>query len=192
MLYYTKKDFKELNIDLYVNCYFNSLQGAAIFVKNDKNVVSKLVSKVCKTKYLKNNILCEDLSDFIPSHIASVYKEDNELYLLDIKPPKSTKQKLIEYLKNTKDDYVLILRRENLDLEKYNKYMRERVGLLYGLVSAVQSIFKYITFLHGMHCSENYIYAYNQQGFYYDINANKATPLDLMYYLFNKYNLGGI
>ena len=192
MLYYTKKTLKELNIDLFVSCYFNSLQGAAIFVKNDKSIVSKVVSSFCRKKYLKTSKLCEDLINFIPSHIASVYKEDNELYLLDIKPPKSTKQKLIEYLKNTKDDYVLILRRENLDLEKYNKYMRERVGLLYGLVSAVQSIFKYITFLHGMHCSENYIYAYNQQGFYYDINANKATPLDLMYYLFNKYNLGGI
>ena len=46
MLYYTKKDFKELNIDLFVSCYFNSLQGAAIFVKNDKNVISKLISKV--------------------------------------------------------------------------------------------------------------------------------------------------
>jgi len=193
MLYYTKKILKELNIDLFISCYFNSLQGAAIFVKNDKSIVSKVVSRFCKKKYLKNINLCDELVNFIPSHIASVYKDnDNDLYLLDIKPPKSTKQKLIEYLKNTKDDYVLILRRENLDLEKYNKYMRERVGLLYGLVSAVQSIFKYITFLHGMHCSENYIYAYNQQGFYYDINANKATPLDLMYYLYNKYNLGGI
>ena len=190
MLYYTKKIIKGLNIDLFVSCYFNSLQGAAIFVKN-KSLVSKLVSSFCKNKYLKYSKLCEDLIDFTPSHIASVYKEDDTLYLLDIKPPKSSKQLLIEYLKNTTDDYILILRRYNIDLDKYNKYMQERVGLWYGLCSAIQSIFKYITFVHGMHCSENYIYAYNQQGYYYDINANKATPLDLMYYLFNKYNLGG-
>ena len=53
MLYYTKKTLKELNIDLFVSCYFNSLQGAAIFVKNDKSLVSKIVSSFCRKKYLK-------------------------------------------------------------------------------------------------------------------------------------------
>lgn len=183
MKYVLKENLKNVDINLFIEVYFDKLQGAAVFVKNDKKKVSNIVSKVCKNQ-LKNS----KLSYFVPAHIASCYKEKNDkLFLLDIKPPKSTKQPLAEYLRITKDDYVIFFRQEEINLNLYNYYMQNRIGLWYGLISAMQSVFKHITFKHGMHCSENWIYAYNQQGLYYDINANKSTPANLLCYLLNKY-----
>lgn len=177
---FTKNFLKTIDIEKFIQDKFFELQGAAVFVKNDKSAVSRLISRCCK-KQVKG-------FDFVPSHIASCFKgDDNKLYLLDVKPPKSTFQPLFDYLSKTKDDYLIILRCEKLDLEKYNDYMQKRINLLYGLFSAIQSVCKHITLKHGMHCSENYIYAYNQQGYYYDINANKSTPANLMSYLINKY-----
>lgn len=184
MQYFKKKDIQDIGIKVFIQENFNLLQGGAVFVKNDKSKISKIVSKFCAKQIKQSN-----LKDFVPSHIASCYKgSDEKLYILDIKPPKSSAQELENYLKNTSDDYVICLRQVKLNLDKYNKYMRERIGLHYGFISAIQSIFKRITFKHGMHCSENYIYAYNQQGYYYDINANKSTPANLLTYLVEKDN----
>lgn len=178
--FFTTENIKNSDVKKFIKDNFTSLQGAAVFVKNDKSAVSRLIGFVCRNQV--------KFGDFVPSHIASCFKGvDNKLYLLDIKPPKSTIQPLFEYLSKTKDKYLIILRCENIDLEKYNKYMQKRVNLIYGLFSAIQSVCKHITLKHGMHCSENYIYAYNQQGYYYDINANKSTPATLMSYLINKY-----
>ena len=183
-MYFTKDNINNIGVDDFVRNYYKELQGAAIFVKNKKSRISRIISKFCKGQ-IKLNFL----KDFVPSHIASCYKDsDEKLYILDIKPPKSSAQELENYLKNTSDDYVICLRQVKLNLDKYNKYMRERIGLHYGFISAIQSIFKRITFKHGMHCSENYIYAYNQQGYYYDINANKSTPANLLTYLVEKDN----
>lgn len=181
MKYISKSILKNLDIGYFTELFKDQLQGAAIFVKNDKYPISKLISFTCK-KQIKF------FNNFVPSHIASCFKgDDGVLYLLDIKPPKSSVKTLFDYLSTTSDDYVIFLRQENINLDKYNSYMQERIGLWYGLISAIQSVFKHLTFKHGMHCSENYIYAYNQQGFYYDINANKSTPASLMNYLIEKY-----
>ncbi len=178
-----KSDLQKRNIENFIKENRESLQGSALFTRNS-SLISKMVCHACQGK-------CEVKGEhFIPSHIASIYEdvgEDGnvELYLLDIKPPISTRQKLIDYLNSSKDDFVIFERFFPIDIRQFNNYMKKRVGLIYGLLSAVQSIFKNFTIKHGMHCSENYIYAYNQQGFMFDINANKSTPDSLLHYLIN-------
>ena len=173
--------FKEIDKREWINRNYWTLQGSALFTKNDKNIISKIVSNVCKKD-------CPTKSKFIPSHIAAIYEDsdkngEKDIYILDIKPPFSTRQRLIDYLEKTTDEYVILIRDLIIDVDKYNEYTKKRIHLKYGLLSAIQSIFKKFTIKHGMHCSESYIYSYNQQGFMYGINANKSTPDNLMHYL---------
>lgn len=183
-----KKYLEKLDKKEWIKQNYYRLQGSALFTKN-KSSVSRIVSGWC-SKDCPNK---DKTSNFVPSHIAAIYEDTDkdgakDIYILDIKPPFATRQKLIDYLENTEDDYVIIMRYIIIDVNQYNEYTRKRVHLKYGLLSAIQSVFKNFTLKHGMHCSESYIYSYNQQGYMYDINANKSTPDNLMHYLVKKQN----
>lgn len=182
-----KKFLDRTNKREWINKNYWRLQGSALFTKNNNNSISKLISKFC-AKDCPTSKLC---NNFVPSHIAAIYEDvdengEKDIYILDIKPPFSTRQKLIDYLKNTTDEYLIVVRYMVIDVNQYNDYTSERVHLKYGFLSAIQSVFKNFTLKHGMHCSESYIYSYNQQGYMYDINANKSTPDNLMHYLIDK------
>lgn len=171
----------------WINENYWRLQGSALFTKNTNNAISRLISNFCA----KDCPTHGNLKNFVPSHIAAIYEDvdengEKDIYILDIKPPFSTRQKLIDYLENTTDDYLIVMRYMIIDMTQYNNYTRNRVHLKYGFLSAIQSVLKKITIKHGMHCSESYIYSYNQQGYMYDINANKSTPDNLMHYLIEK------
>lgn len=171
----------------WVNENYYRLQGSALFTKNNSNPISKLISNFCEKSCPFHN----ENNNFVPSHIAAIYEDvdengEKDIYILDIKPPFSTRRKLVEYLENSSDDFLIVMRYMIIDVNQYNEYQKTRVHLKYGFLSAIQSVFKKITIKHGMHCSESYIYAYNQQGYMYDINANKSTPDNLMHYLIEK------
>lgn len=182
-----KEFLKRTNKRQWINENYWRLQGSALFTKNINNAISRLISNFCAKSCPTHNLA----KNFVPSHIAAIYEDidetgEKDIYILDIKPPFSTRRKLIDYLENTTDEYLIVMRYMIIDMAQYNDYTKKRVHIKYGLLSAIQSVFTKFTVKHGMHCSESYIYSYNQQGYMYDINANKSTPDNLMHYLINK------
>lgn len=153
-------------------CVFNEYQlvGSALFVKN-KSLISKLVSWVCSGK-------AEDKT-FIPSHVGSLVLIGGNVYLFDMKPPKATLTKLVDYLSTSKDEYMLVMRNFGLDIEKFSIGVCSRVNQKYGYISAIQSAFKYLWWGLREHCSEIHLKELQEQGLFKGYSANETTPEDL-------------
>lgn len=153
-------------------CNLNEFQlvGSALFAKN-KSFVSKLVSWVCKGK-AKDEI-------FIPSHVGSLILCGGHVYLFDMKPPKPTLTKFEDYLANTKDEYLLVMRNFALDTEAFSLGILSRVNQRYGYLSAIQSAFKYLWYPLREHCSEIHLKELQKQGLFKEEDANETTPEDL-------------
>lgn len=146
------------------------LVGSALFAKN-KSFVSKLVSWVCKGK-AKDEI-------FVPSHVGSLILCGGHVYLFDMKPPKPTLTKFEDYLANTKDEYLLVMRNFTLDTEAFSLGILSRVNQRYGYLSAIQSAFKYLWYPLREHCSEIHLKELQKQGLFKEEDANETTPEDL-------------
>lgn len=159
-------------------CVLNEFQlvGSAVFVKN-KALISKLISWVCSGK-------AEDKS-FIPSHVGSLILCGGHVYLFDMKPPKPTLTRFDEYLANSKDEYMVIMRNFGLDTEKFSLGIVQRMNNKYGYLSALQSAFKYLWWGLREHCSEIHLKELQVQGLFKDFSANQTTPEDLKEILLN-------
>lgn len=146
------------------------LVGSAVFVKN-KAFVSKVISWVCSGK--------AESKDFVPSHVGSLILAGGHVYLFDMKPPRPTLTRFDEYLANTKDEFMLVLRNFSVDTEKFSLNILSRLNKPYGYLSAIQSAFKYMFWGFKEHCSEIHLKALQDQGLFKEYDANKTTPEDL-------------
>lgn len=155
----------------------NTLVGSAVFVKNAA-FISKLISWVCSGKAQDKN--------FIPSHVGSLVMVGGQVYLFDMKPPKPTLTHFVDYLKNTKDEFLLVMRDFKLDTEAFSLEIVNRMNKRYGYLSAIQSAFKYMYYGFREHCSEIHLKALQAQGLFWGYDANKTTPEDLKEILLNE------
>ena len=160
----------------YCKAHELELVGSAIFVKN-KAFISKVISWVCSGK--------AESKDFVPSHVGSLIFAGGYVYLFDMKPPRPTLTRLDEYLSQTKDNFILVMRNFNVNTEKFSLEILSRINKPYGYLSAIQSAFKYMFWGFKEHCSEIHLKALQAQGLFKKYNANKTTPEDLKEILFN-------
>lgn len=96
-----------------------------------------------------------------------------------MKPPKPTLTKFEDYLANTKDEYLLVMRNFELDTETFSLGILSRVNQRYGYLSAIQSAFKYLWYPLREHCSEIHLKELQKQGLFKEEDANETTPEDL-------------
>jgi|GEM_PF-1691270 len=147
------------------------LAGSAVFTRN-KSLVSKIVSSVCRGK-------C-DKEEWIPSHVGSLVLMGGGVYLFDMKPPKATLTKLKNYIKETNDDFIIVMRDFELDVEKFSFNICDRNKNYYGYISAVQSAFKWLWYPLREHCSEIHLKELNEQKLFTQYKPNNTTPKDLL------------
>lgn len=160
-----------------------ALVGSAVFVKN-KAFISKIISWVCLGK--------AESKDFVPSHVGSLILAGGHVYLFDMKPPRPTLTRFDEYLANTKDEFILVMRNFYLDTEKFSLEILKRYNKPYGYLSAIQSAFKYLWWGFKEHCSEIHLKALQAQGLFKEYDANKTTPEDLKEILLKYDEIGGV
>lgn len=157
----------------WISVYKNKLAGSAIFVRNE-SLLSKIISSVCKNK-------CPDKT-FIPSHVGSLVLVGGDVAVFDMVPPKAKITPLIDYLTSTDDDYEIVMRDFDLDVEKFSFGIVERVNKRYGYLSAIQSAFKWLWYPLREHCSEIHLRELQKQRLFEGIDANEITP-DGLYHL---------
>lgn len=152
------------------------LIGSAIFTKN-KSLTSKVVSWAEKWK-CKNEC-------FVPSHTGSIIEYNGEIYIFDMKPLKARVQQLNEYLLNSKDDYVLVLRDFALDTRMFSINIAEHIGEFYPYMSAVRSVFTKRQSKWRRHCSELHLRELQKQGVLTELNP-EITPDELLHIMVDK------
>lgn len=143
--------------------------GSAVFTSN-KSTISKLV------RWAENR--GKEKHSFVPSHVGSVVMQDGKVYIFDMKPPKATKTLLSEYIYNTKDEFVIVLRDFMLDTQMFSANILEYEGRLYPYLSAIRSICKLIPSKWARHCSELHLRELQKQGLFTELNP-EITPLEL-------------
>ena len=171
---YFKDDFIKLTereINKWILFNFERLIGSAIFTKN-KSITSKVVSWAESWRCKEN--------DFKPSHTGSIIKYENEIYLFDMKPLKAKIQPLAEFLLNTTDDYILVLRDFIIDTNMFSLNIAEHIGEFYPFMSAVRSVFTKRQSKWRTHCSELHLRELQKQGLFKDINP-EITPDELLH-----------
>lgn len=162
-------------INTWIRLNYVQLQGSTIFTRNDK-LTSKVVSKVEAVK-------CPD-KEFIPSHTGAFFQYGSDIYCFDMKPPRAKITLLAEYLTNTEDDFVILLRDYELDLRIWNVDYKKKIGTFYPYISAVLSAFVKWQSPKFNHCSELVLRELQKQGLYTDFHP-EITP-DELYHVMNK------
>lgn len=169
---YHDKDFKGLTpeeIKVWIALHSKTLIGSAIFTKNNS-----LVSKtVCWVERCKNKKEC-----FVPSHTGSIIKYQGQIMLFDMKPLRAKVQSLADYLLKTADDYVLILRNIDLNIEMFSANIAEHIGEFYPYFSAIRSAFTKRQSKWRRHCSELHLRELQKQGILTELNP-EITPDEL-------------
>ena len=123
--YFTKDFFKKMSrLRLYKWIRDNSkmLAGSCIATKSGINL-SKLICNLSKKRSVLNG--------FIPSHIGSIVIQNGMLFLFNMKPPKGEKIELSEYIRNTEEDFVLVLRDFDLDVQQFSEDILKYDGKKY-------------------------------------------------------------
>lgn len=171
--YFKKMSFDE--IEKWIDENKKQLIGSAIFTKN-KSITSKIVQWAESWK-CKND-------DFKPSHTGSIIKKDNDIYIFDMKPPKSSIQLLSYYLLFTKDDYLLVMRDFKLNTKMFSANISYHIGEFYPYLSAIRSVFTKRRTKYVRHCSEMHLTELQKQGLFTNINP-EITPDELLHLLIN-------
>lgn len=171
--------FKNMNADeiqKWIIFNYDRLIGSAVFTKN-KSLTSKIVRHVeswkCKNK-------C-----FIPSHTASVIEYNNDIYMFDMKPLRASVKPLADYLSETQDDYVLILRNFELDTRMFSINIAEHINEFYPFMSALRSVLNKRQTKWSRHCSELHLRELQKQGILTHLNP-EITPDELFHELSRK------
>lgn len=168
---------KKEQIEKWLTLYKHRLIGSAVFVKGS-GIIAELIQKVCSSK--------AENKSFIPSHVGSLIEIGGQIYLFDMKPPRGTIRPFDEYILNSKDEFMLVMRDFELDTEKFSADICARVNKSYGYLSAIQSAFKYLWWGYKEHCSEIHLKELQEQGLFESYDANETTPEDLLNILLNK------
>ena len=171
--YFQRMSFGE--IEAWIEAIKKELVGSAIFTKNN-SITSKIVQWAEGWKCKEN--------DFKPSHTGSIIKKDNEIYIFDMKPPKSSIQPLAEYLLLTKDDYLLVMRNFKLNTKMFSANISYHIGEFYPYLSAIRSVFTKRRTKYVRHCSEMHLTESQKQGLFLDVNP-EITPDELLHLLVN-------
>lgn len=182
--YHYKSAFKDLSNDelkKWLAFNYERLIGSAIFTKQN-TWTSKLVRWGEKHLFAK----CKDSSCFVPSHTGSIIEYNNNLYIFDMKPPKSSVQPLYEFIKYTKEDFVLVLRDFPLNTDMFSKNLKFHIGEFYAYLSALRSVFTKRQTKYVRHCSEMHLRELQKQGLFLNVNS-EITP-DELFHLLTKDN----
>ena len=148
------------------------LIGSAIFSKNN-SIISKLITYFERIK--------GKCAEFIPSHTGSIVKCDDEIYLFNVKPLFASKVLLADYIAETEDNYILILKDFKLNNKKFSEDILKHEGDFYPFLSAIRSVgTKRKT--KRSHCSELHLKALQEQGLFKGINP-EITPYELLFLL---------
>lgn len=160
-------------LEKWINFNKTRLIGSAIFTKN-KSITSKIVrwaeSWTCKDKH------------FIPSHVGSIILYNNNVYIFDMKPLHARVQKLSDYILNTDEDFVLVMRNFVLDTKMFSLNIAEHIGEFYPFMSAIRSVLTKRQSKWRRHCSELHFRELQKQGLFKTINA-EITPDELLHVL---------
>lgn len=160
-------------IDMWISFNYKRLIGSAVFTKN-KSFTSKLVCWAEKWR-------CKD-DCFVPSHTGSIIEYNGELYIFDMKPLKARIQPLDEYLLNSNEEFVLVLRDFRLDTKMFSANIAEHIGEFYPYMSAIRSVFTKRQSKWRRHCSELHLRELQKQGLFLDVNP-EITPDELLHVL---------
>lgn len=164
-------------IDKWISFNRERLIGSAVFTKN-KSVTSKIVCWAEKWR-------CKDVC-FVPSHTGSIIDYNDVLHIFDMKPLKAKIQPLAKFLKETKDEYALVLRDFRLDTRMFSINIVEHIGEFYPYMSAVRSVFTKRQSKWRRHCSELHLRELQKQGILTELNP-EITPDELFHELKNSY-----
>lgn len=175
------KDMTEEQIKQFCILREFGLIGSAVFVKN-KSFISKMVSWVCSGK--------AETKDFVPSHVGSLILVGGHVYIFDMKPPRPTLTRFDDYLINSQDEFMLVMRNFAINTEAFSLEVLKRYNKPYGYLSAIQSAFKYMRWGFKEHCSEIHLKALQAQGLFTKYDANETTPEDLKEILFHYDDMG--
>ena len=115
---------------------------------------------------------------FTPSHVGSLVIKDGQLALFDMKPLFARTQDLAHYLATTNEEYVLMPRHFELDVQRFSKEILKYDGTLYPFLSAISSVFHKFPSKRRKHCSELHLACLQHQGLYRDVNS-EITPDEL-------------
>lgn len=173
---YDKEYLKSMDIDKWIEENKETLTGSCLFDTN-KNPMSILIEKVTNQSHC----------DYVPSHAASIYEgEDGQMKVMQIKPCKVVVEDLADYLKNTKNNYVVFLRDFEINKDRFCENVKKEEGKPYGFISAGQSVSSLVNIDGGLHCSEGYVKDVQKEGLFKNIDANKITPHTLLHLLTNR------
>lgn len=173
-----KNHIKSIGVDKWIEQNQDKLNGSCYFMKDD-NFVSQSIRL-----FTTQPGCCE----YVPSHSTPIFKdEDGKFKLLQIMSPKVSIVDLADFLKNTKEDYVIFLRDFDINDERFVKNCKNEEGTEYGLFSAIQAVSNLINVDAGLHCSEGYVKLLQKEGYFKGIDANNITPNTLMYLLVNNH-----
>jgi hypothetical protein len=160
-------------VEKWISFNKNQLIGSAVFTLNN-SLTSKIVrwaeSWRCKEK------------DFIPSHTGSIIEKDGMIYLFDMKPPRAAIQPLANYICNTKDTFVLVMRNFQIDTRMFSLNIAYHIGEFYPYLSAIRSVFTKRQTKWVRHCSELHLRELQKQGILTKLNP-EITPDELYHAL---------
>lgn len=174
------KDVTPEQLNGWIKLNYEQFIGSAIFTKQN-TLGSKLVQWGEKHLFAK----CNNQTCFTPSHTGSIIDYKGELYIFDMKPPKATVQPLAEYLLNTKEDYILVLRDFDLDTKMFSQNLIDHIGESYPYLSALRSVFTKRQSKWRTHCSELHYRQLLRQGIDLGINP-ECTPDELLHALIER------
>ncbi len=180
MFIYNEKDFSGMSLEeiqTWVALYKESLIGSAVFTANN-SFISRLVRWVQKFR-------CND-NHFIPSHVGSIVEYNNNLWVVNMQPPKASMTSLTHYISSdfeTKGEvFSIIIRNFPIDKKMFCSNILEHVGEFYPYLSAVRSVFTKRESKWRRHCSELHLRELQKQGYYMEVNS-EITPDELWHLL---------
>lgn len=163
-------------IEKWINIYRERLIGSAIFTKNN-SITSKIVRWAEKLGHK-----CEN---FTPSHTGSIIEYNGEIYSFDMKPLKAKVTRLADYIYNTKDDFVIMLRDFDLDTFMFSKNIAYHIGEFYPFLSAIGSVLPSFETKYRNHCSELHLRELQKQDIYTELDP-ECTPDSLYHFMLYK------
>ena len=175
MIHY-KSAFTDLTpeqLDGWLKINHDRLIGSAIFTSSNK-LTAKLIRWVERLKCKKKG--------FTPSHTGAIIEFQNDLYIFDVKPLRSSVQLLKDYLLYTDEDYLLVIRDFGLDTKMFSLNCIYHIGDLYPYMSALRSVLNKRQTKNAKHCSEFVLREWQKQGLFQNINA-EISPDELLHLL---------
>lgn len=173
---YAKKIFKgfsKVKFNRWILKHKKELVTGAIFTYTDKKL-----GKLIKHFTQKHKI---DETGFIPTHVGNIILIGEEIFVMNIMPPKNSIMPLVDFIYNADFDYQIVTF-DGIDAEQYANDSLKENNKPYGYLSAVQCAFKALNWLPNRksHCSEYFIKCLQNQGFYTDVKADDISPIQAL------------